>query len=387
MAIASDRPLRTGFFRKFILVRLSGGPKARQTNSLTTCPDCSQHVSVRAVICPSCGSPSPRGRSDADDASSKMTVSELCDLYVAEGCSTKKQSTIATDRGRIARHIKPLLGDRLVRDLKRADIERFMIDVANGKTATIEKTGPRGKAIVRGGKGTASRTVGFLGAILAFAVQREIRPDNPVRGVKRFRSRSCDRFLSETELARLGQVLSEAENAGVNRFAIAAIRLLTLTGCRKNEILSLQWKWVNLERGVLRLPDSKTGEKTAYLGAAATDLLRRLDRREGCAYVFPSDRGDGHFIALQGIWSDLRAMAELDDVRLHDLRHSFASFAAAEGTSLLIIGKLLGHKNSLTTARYAHLADDPLRRAANMVSKQIAGRLMGSSEEAAAVTV
>ena len=372
MTIASDRPLRTGFLGRLTPFWLNGGPRTQPTNSLTTCPDCGQKVSVRALICPKCGSPGPGGRSDADDAFSKMTVSDLCDLYLAEGCSTKKQSTIATDRGRIARHIKPLLGDKLVRDLKRADVERFMIDVANGKTATVEKTGPRGKAVVRGGKGTASRTVGLLGAILAFAVQREIRPDNPVRGVKRFRSRSCDRFLSETELARLGQVLSEAENTGVNRFAIAAIRLLILTGCRKNEILSLQWTWVDLERGVLRLPDSKTGEKTVYLGGAAVDLLQRLDRRASCPYVFPSDRGDGHFTALQGIWIDLRAKADLSDVRLHDLRHSFASFAAAKGTSLLIIGKLLGHKNSSTTARYAHFADDPLRRAADSVSTQIA---------------
>jgi len=263
-----------------------------------------------------------------------------------------------------------------VRDLKRADIERFMTDVANGKTATIKKTGPRGKSVVRGGKGTASRTLGLLGAIFAFAVLREIRPDNPVRGVKRFRGRSCDRFLSETELSRLGQLLSEAENEGTNRYAIAAIRLLALTGCRKNEILALQWSWVDLERGVLRLPDSKTGEKTVYLGTAAINVLKRIGRKEGCPFVFPSDRGDGHFIALQGIWSDLRAKADLADVRLHDLRHSFASFAAAEGTSLLIIGKLLGHRHAATTSRYAHLADDPLRRAADMVSRQIAGRLM-----------
>ena len=378
MTIAANRPLRTGFFGKLNPFWRVKGHRALPINPLTTCPDCSHQVSVRALICPKCGSPGPGGRSDADDAFSKMTVSDLCDLYFAEGRATKKQSTIATDRGRIARHIKPLLGDRLVRELKRADIERFMIDVANGKTATVEKTGPRGKAVVRGGKGTASRTVGFLGAVLAFAVQREIRPDNPARGVKRFRSRSCDRFLSETELAKLGQVLSEAENTGVNRFAIAAIRLLTLTGCRKNEILSLQWKWADLERGVLRLPDSKTGEKIVYLGTASIALLRRLDRKEGCPYVFPSDRGNGHFTALQGIWEWLRSKADLNDVRLHDLRHSFASFAAAEGTSLLIIGRLLGHKKSSTTARYAHLADDPLKCAADRISNQISRVLITS---------
>lgn len=376
MTVAFDRRLRAGFWWRFFPFPTGDQGRQRPTKALQICGDCLHQISPNAVFCPNCGAPGPANGGQADNVYPSMTVAELCDLYLAEGCSTKKQSTIATDRGRITRHIKPLLGDRLVRDLKRADIERFMTDVANGKTATIAKTGPRGKAVVRGGKGAASRTVGFLGAIFAFAVQREIRPDNPVRGVKRFRSRSCDRFLSESELTLLGQLLSDAENAGANRYAIAAIRLLALTGCRKNEILSLRWKWVHLERGVLRLPDSKTGEKTVYLGASATELLKGLDRKEDSPYVFPSDRSDGHLIALQGIWSDLRAKAGLDDVRLHDLRHSFASFAAAEGTSLLIIGKLLGHKNAATTARYAHLADDPLHRAADMVSKQIAGKLM-----------
>ena len=180
MTIASDRPLRSGFLGRLNPFWLSGGPGARSTYSLTTCPDCGQQVSLRAVICPKCGSPGPADRTGVHDTLADMTVSELCDLYLAEGCSIKKPSTIATDRG-ITRHIKPLLGNKLVCELKRADIERFMVDVANGKTATIEKTGPRGKAVVRGGKGTASRTVGFLGAILAFAVQREIRPDNPAR--------------------------------------------------------------------------------------------------------------------------------------------------------------------------------------------------------------
>jgi len=376
MSVAFDRRLESGFLRKLARFRISRRSQERPTKSLQLCSDCRHQISPKAMLCPNCGAPGPASTHPVDSAYANMTVAELCDLYLAEGCSTKKQSTIATDRGRIKRHIKPLLGDRLVGELKRADVERFMMDVANGKTATIEKTGPRGRSVVRGGKGAASRTVGFLGAILAFAVEREIRSDNPARGIKRFRGRNCDRFLSETELARLGQLLSDAEKAGANRYAIAAIRMLALTGCRKNEILSLKWNWVDLERGVLRLPDSKTGEKTVYLGASATNLLKSLGREEGSPYVFPSNRSDGHFRDLQGFWSDLRVKAGLSDVRLHDLRHSFASFAAADGTSLLIIGKLLGHKNSATTARYAHLADDPMRRAADKVSKQIAGKLM-----------
>ena len=252
-----------------------------------------------------------------------MSVAELCDLYLAEGVATKKGATLAMDRGRIERHVKPLLGRMPVGAVTRADIARFMQDVAAGKTARDEKTGFRGRSIVKGGKGVATRTVGMLGAIFAFAVDRGLRPDNPARGVKRFTDGKSERFLSPAELARLGETLAAAEREGENPSAVAAIRLLTLTGGRKNEILSLRWEYVDFERACLRLPDSKTGAKVVPLGAPALELLASLPRVEGCPYVLPSNTGEGHFVGLQKVWARLRERAGLLGVRVHDLRHSF----------------------------------------------------------------
>ena len=146
-----------------------------------------------------------------DDLKKRITMAQLCEVYLLEGCSEKKQTTMATDKGRIERHILPLLGRKDVRALTRRDIEHFMRDVADGKTATNVKTGKRGRAIVEGGRGTATRTVGLLGGILTFAVNRGIIAINPVRGVKRFKDKSVERFLSEAELGRLGQAISVLE--------------------------------------------------------------------------------------------------------------------------------------------------------------------------------
>lgn len=302
------------------------------------------------------------------------TMAELCDTYLAEGCTIKKPSTLATDKGRIERHIKPLLGRRKVSGISQMDVKRFMQDVANGKTAVDIKTGKRGRAIVEGGKGTATRTVGLLGGIFAFAVETGLRPDNPVRGVKRFKDKKYERFLSPSEMAQLGDALSTAQQEGESPFAVAAIRLLVLTGARKSEILTLKWEYVDTERGCLRLPDSKTGAKVVPLGAAALEALSEIPRVEGNPYVFPGLEGR-HFVGLQRTWERIRKRAGLEDVRLHDLRHSFASVAVAGGDSLYLVGKVLGHQQASTTERYAHLADDPLRAVADRTSGHIAAAM------------
>jgi integrase len=343
------------------------------------------------------------------EAKRDISVSQLSDLYLSEGCNKKRPSTVYVERGLIKRHIKPLLGRCRVKSLSRADIERFMANVAAGKTATDERTGKRGRAIVRGGTGAANRTTDLLASMLTFAVHRGLRPDSPVRGVKKYRLQPRERFLSPKELAMLGEVLTRAEAdalaveknvrqgrprksgrkgrsdppAGENPYAVAAIRLLTLTGCRKNEILSLRWDWVDFERAALRLPDSKTGAKVIPLGAPALQVLHALPRIESNPHVFPSAKGEGHLIGLQKIWARIRAQAELQDVRLHDLRHSFASVGAAGGDSLYVIGKLLGHAQSRTTERYSHLADDPLRAAADRIAGQIAAAMKGDDRAAA----
>ena len=313
-----------------------------------------------------------------------ITVRKLCDLYLAEGCATKKPSTLLRDRSRIERHIKPLLGKRSVKSITRADVERFMQDVAAGKTATNVKTGFRGRAIVTGGKGTARECVVLLGSMFTFAVNRGLRAANPAWKVKKYKARKLERFLSPAELARLGDALSTAQQEGGNPFAVAAIRLLALTGARKSEILTLRWEHVDTERGCLRLPDSKTGAKVIPLGAAALEALSEIPRIEGNPYVLPGLEGR-HFVGLQKAWEHIRKRAGLEDVRLHDLRHSFASVAVSGGDSLYLVGKVLGHKHAGTTERYAHLSDDPVRAVADRTASSIAAAMNGKKEGKARV--
>ncbi len=304
-----------------------------------------------------------------------LTVAELCDLYLVEGVATKKPGTVEMDHSRVARHIKPLLGHRQLRSITRADIERFMQDVAAGKTACDEKTGPQGRAIVTGGKGAAVRALGLLGGIFTFAVDRGLRPDNPAHGIKRYPGRRKERFLSSVELERLGDALAAGEREGEHPSAVAAIKLLALTGCRKSEILTLRWDHVDVVRSRLRLPDSKTGARVIPLGATALELLASLHPLEGNPYVLPGDKAGAHFAGLPKAWTRIRRRAGLDDVRLHDLRHSFASVAVAGGDSLYLVGKLLGHQQSRTTEGYAHLADDPVRAVADRTAGRIAAAL------------
>ena len=311
-----------------------------------------------------------------------ITVTQLSDQYLVAAPfivlprkkRPKKPSTLATDRSNIERHIKPLLGRKRVGSLTRLDVEKFQRDVATGKTAVDVRTKPRGRAIVRGGEGTAARATAVLGTLFSYAVKERICADNPVRGVTLYKGEDKERFLSAAELAQLGDALSTAQQDGENPFAVAAIRLLVLTGARKSEILTLKWEHVDSERGCLRLPDSKTGAKVIPLGAAALEPLSEIPRIEGNPYVLPGREGR-YFVGLQKTWERIRRRAGLEDVRLHDLRHSFASMAVAGGDSLYLVGKVLGHQQARTTERYAHLADDPLRAVADKTAGQIAAAM------------
>lgn len=305
-----------------------------------------------------------------------LTVAELCDVYLAEGCATKKASTLATDRGRIDRHIKPLLGSRKVTGVTRADVRRFLQDVATGKTAVDVITGKRGRAIVKGGKGAATRTVGLLGGIFGYAVERGIVAENVVRGVKRFPDRKHERFLSEKELADLGRALRTLEADGKNADALDIIKLLIFTGARKGEIERLRWEEVDFETGILRLADSKSGQKAILLNPPALEVLSKRERAGESPFVFPATKGAGYFEGVPKVWRKVRDLAGLD-VRLHDLRHSFASVAVSGGASLPIIGALLGHANAATTHRYAHLSNDPLKAANDVAGSRIAIALDG----------
>lgn len=313
-----------------------------------------------------------------------VTVRELARLYfeaadrglvLGKNGTPKKVSTLAVDRGRVDRHIIPLLGGRLVKDLKLADINRFLRDVSTGKTATDVRTGPRGRAIVRGGKGTASRTVGLLGGMLSFAVTEGIIEQNPAIGVKRPADGRRTVRLSSAQYKELGSVLFRAECAGEPWQPLAMIRLLALTGCRRGEIENLKWSDVDLVGAALRLSDTKTGASVRPLGAAAIAILSQLPRTGD--FVFPgvrkSDGGPQPYQGLPKAWRKLvQSNVQLKGLTPHTLRHSFGSMAHDAGYTELTIGALLGHSVATVTGRYVHHIDEVLVRAADRVSTNIA---------------
>ena len=312
-----------------------------------------------------------------------LTFSELIDLYLAEGAGHKKASTLKADRGRIEHHLRPLLGKLRADRIGRAEIERMRNAVSAGKTAEKIDGGAKRRpgSIARGGKGAAAQCVALVGSIYTFGIGRGLYADNPARGVKKAPVRKVERYLSEGEIARLAEALdAEAQESG-NPYPSAAIKLLLLTGCRKGEIVNLRWDHVDFERECLRLADSKTGAKVVYLNAPARALLCDLPRTANTSRVVPGARADSSGPAIDKVWSRVRGAAGLTDVRLHDLRHSFASVGAAGGLSLPVIGALLGHKHAATTARYAHLSADPLRAANDAVGARIAAA-MSRREEA-----
>jgi integrase len=273
--------------------------------------------------------------------------------------------------------VKPLLGRKRVYQVTRGDIERLLVDVKSRKTAVpVPLKGERSSgSLPSGGAGAAAQCVTLMGTLLAFAVQRGLRADNPAHGVKKPPVRKMERFLSEVEIAGLAEVLDMEVARSGNPYPAAAIKLLLLTGARRAEIIGLNWAHVDFERQCLRLPDSKTREKVIYLNPPALELLASLPKISGNPHVIAGERAGRPFGGIDKVWFRARAAAGLANVRLHDLRHSFASIGAVGGLSLPVIGALLGHKHPATTARYAHLSADPLRAANDAVGLRIAAAM------------
>jgi len=323
-------------------------------------------------------------------ARNAQTISELCDLYLADAEAgrlvtrrrlPKKASTLTTDRSRIECHIKPLLGRRAVASVTRGDVETFMFDVAAGKTAGKTKTAARGLA--RGGRGTASRTVGLLGAIFSYAVRHRMRADNPVHGVTRPADGRRERRLTDDEYKTLGEALRNAEKAKVWPAAIAAARFLALTGWRSGEVLGLRWAELDLARRTAKLGDTKTGASMRPLSHAACDLLRSLTCSGDLAFV--ATRGSGRMLGFPKLWLRIARLGALPaDVTPHTLRHSFASLAADLGYSEPTIAALVGHKGHSITSRYVHSADAVLLAAADAIASRTA-ELMGEAPSTAKV--
>lgn len=269
----------------------------------------------------------------------------------------RKQRTAEEYQRLIDQFVLPALGKHNVSAVTRADIARLHHSL---RVTPYQ----------------ANRVLAVLSKMLSLAEPWGLRADgsNPCRSVEKYRETKRERMLSADELSRLGAALAQWHGSP---YVAAAVRLLVLTGARLNEILTLRWSPVDFERGEVRLTDSKTGPRTLHLPAEALTVLAELPRIDGNPFVIVGERHGRHLVNLQKPWRVLRDTADLPDVRLHDLRHAYASVAASSGLGLPIIGKLLGHSQPATKHRYAHLAADPLKAAAEAIGQKIAAAMNG----------
>jgi integrase len=301
---------------------------------------------------------------ERDKAKADRSLAEVLDQFMAEHVRPKLKPSTAEGYQRVSRlYVLPALGRYSIADVKRTDIARLHHEM-------------RSKPY------QANSTLAMLSKFFGWVETHGLRPDgsNPCRHVEKYPEGRRERFLSQAELGRLGDALREAEHEKTcSPWVVAAIRILALTGARRNEILTLQWEHVSDEHECLLLPDSKTGRKTIRLNAPALAVLHEVPRLGGNPYVICGERPGRHLVNLEKPWRRIRAAAKLDDVRLHDLRHSFASVGASGGQSLIIIGKMLGHSQPSTTARYAHLGDDPVRAASEAVGRYVASAMDGNT--------
>jgi integrase len=317
-----------------------------------------------------------------------LTVAQLCDRYLEAARAglvitrfrkAKRASTIAIDEGRVARHIVPLLGAHIASRLMRADVQRMADAIAAGKTAGTFKTKARGLARVEGGPGTAARVVELLGGIWTWAERRGfVGGPNPARGVETHRGEAKERVLSPGELVKLGATLREHESRAP--MACAALRLIALTGLRREEACGLRWQEIDVASACLRLEATKTGRSLRPVGQAALQVLGNIPRGES-EWVFPNRDGSGS-ADLKKTIAALFDEAGLLDARSHDLRRTFASLAADEGYGDATIAELLGHARRGVTARhYIRRPDAALIAAADRVASRIADSLDGREAE------
>lgn len=259
------------------------------------------------------------------------------------------------------RLIFPALGETKVEEIKFSDVSGLHFQLRNTPI-------------------TANRVVALLSKFFNWCELKAFRPkqSNPAKGIALNKERSKERFLNPRELARVGVALARAErNETETPFAIAAIRLLIFTGCRRDEILNLHWDQIDFNNAMMTLPETKTGSRVVYLSAPAFEVLSSLPRQKKNPHVIVGQSDGKRLVNLRKVWLRICKVARLKGVRVHDLRHSFASVGAAGGVPLQMIGKLLGHSKSSTTEKYTHLAADPLRAANEGMGRQIAAMLTG----------
>jgi integrase len=355
--------------RKGYVVQYRAGRRPRRMSlGPSTVLTCEQARSRAIIIVASVrNGQDPAAHRDAQRTAT--TVKELAERFDREHISIRlKPSTAKEYRGNLKRFILPALGRLTVTEVTRADIAKFHHDLRHIPYQ-------------------ANRCLEVTSKMFNLAEMWGVRPDgtNPRKHIRKYPEEKRERFLSAAELRRIGEVLREMECEGIELpSAILAARLLILTGCRLNEIMTLKWEHVDLAEKVLRLPDSKTGAKLVHVGQPAVELLEAAERIDRNPWVIPGTLEGKRLSDLQPFWQRVRARAGLKDVRIHDLRHTFASTAVAAGQGLPMIGKLLGHTQVQTTARYAHLAADPVKEAAERVASNLAqaiGRNLDSNQD------
>jgi integrase len=283
------------------------------------------------------------------------TFGEVAMRFMSEHAVNLAESSAKEYQRLLNKLILPALGKIKITDVARQDISKLHHSLRETPYA-------------------ANRVLAVLGKLFNLAEAWGYRPDhsNPCLHVKKYHEEARERMLSAQEIGRLGEALRGFNGSP---YAVAAIKLLVFTGARLSEVLRLQWEQIDFDRGEVRLANHKTrrtrGAKTIHLPPPALEVLARLPRIEGNPHVIVGDVKGAHLVNLQKPWRSIRRAANLEDVRLHDLRHAFASVAASSGMSLPIIGKMLGHSQPQTTNRYAHLADDPVKAAATVVAASI----------------
>jgi integrase len=319
-----------------------------------------------------------------------MTIEELSKEYLDKAEQgliltrrgrAKSSTTLYTDKGRINRHIIPLIGKRTVKDFTFTDANRFQRDVISGKSAADVKTKARGRAIVTGGKGTAARTMGLLGGIFSYAVSESYRSDNPINGIIRPKDGTHEWRLDDAAYRRLGKCLAAAEAAEEHWQRILATKAATLTGCRLDEIEGLLKTEVDAVHMALRLGDSKTGKSIRPIGSTAVAVLKAASTKSNSKYVFPSITNDKKHHTGLTRWLKKISAKDVPGITSHGLRHSFSSTAEDLGYSIPTIKALVGHSRASVTEGYIHKIDTALVSAANRIAQHIEAAMTGKKSE------
>ncbi|WP_200944778.1 MULTISPECIES: tyrosine-type recombinase/integrase [unclassified Aureimonas] len=314
---------------------------------------------------------------ESQEARSGITVADMCDWYLMEARAGNilgrknrpiKASSLDMDESRIKTHIKPLLGKRQVRHLTISDVEQMQTDVRNGKTAKPRSGGRGGKA--SGGAGVAGRCLGTLQAIIGHAKHKGLVEDHPTKGAKKLATQKRTRRLSVVEIKALGTALAHAERHGENQTALGVIRLLLLTGYRREEAQGMRRSWLNASGGYVAFPDTKGGAQLRVVGRAASQVISEQPIVEGNPHVFPSEVGDGPYTAVRVCLARVCKLAGITEVTPHTLRHTFGSMAGELGFSELTIRAMLGHASQSVTQDYIHI-DEALKLACDRTSGEI----------------